>query len=1414
MDKWKCEACNMKFESQALYHTHKMKFCVMKLPRSRDRSNPARQTPFSCNQTLLSHKQRSPRSSPAEDQRISALEKEKIQELKALKSSMSLERAASYGQRYCPEIPSPPYQELAYRTSRQSRESSPSGGRGVFEDKLGQLQRNHKEQLEQLKEQNKRLLLEKQGIQQRMKTLGLKSREKMVSQASVDRQAAELEGLKTFLGYKKNELSANYEVEMSKSNDVLKLQNTESKSPVLGSPSGIRVPSLQKNPSTEIVPFNPSKESLPMAQVYHSTFGIPSQHHLAFQSSQTDVLTELNALRASYLHAGGNDPVLLSQIQRLEMEAQQVRATQRPAAMDPVLQQQIMAYHLANQRLEQELQMIRSERQGQTTHSKSPDLSPEFRQLKAEHLEKMTALRHESELLKQMTEIERMKRELQQMRDDKADTEKQNYETPFMMTTSGMEKNLLPSPYDPSAGFSVFWDFILGLSSTHTKCRLAVGIYNGTDLISDVKVLPTTSVTQLTTQQHPSVPAGGVAVLGATHPFPKCAPLPTLSVVVELQANNTTDPEDSGKLFSRGWAKMNLFDASDRLISGRWKIPFRVPPIKTYLNTYELNRIPQAGASELFIRLVNARDIRAEEALTPEPVQQYLYKFPPMENPVAYNTFAGNRLQPPLTAATTIHPPVPPPSVPPPPDTPGAESLASVRSATPGDPSLLGFQVDQLYDAIGGEARIKITAYNQHSGEVLHALGDTPVTCVTKEARQDFLHGICSFGLQEAVYRHVQWNAFSVVVLRVYLRQSNNSKRSPTKALDEANLVAWTLVPLASPPLPSSRHSRGRSGGSGSEARLNVGSFKLPLYFPPVPEVQSLPVQSTDVPDSWVRYGAASVRFTIFSGVSPPPDRPLTPAEYTDENDPPPGAWIKYGRPSLPSQPFEAGNGFDLYIDGARFLPDSVTFTKVTGRVLDRNYEKIGPDIEVQAKLSSDVFNPEYDCRLEFREPVLPATSTLMVKMYTVDRVTKKLSCVGYSVLPVFLQIGTTKQPVADTGDNKVALNDGAHQIRIYNGTPNLSQPMSEDIINQLTPIPCASLLVRILRAACHPNGKPKEASQFKESAWEKEGLLDKKHNYSEGCYYSLLCEPGLGESQVLHSMFKRQPISARESVKLIDPEQSSKKDQVISSWIKTQLTRHIDSAPGNFNPNFVALYHPLHGLAVSIDAAQNLPWSHVTLASYCFSPPAAFYKGDRQDVLGYSAKLQSSSDINSPQWKSGIKVFRRRSYHRFLTLIIHVHELTLDISGSQETWALKGQAWTPLQVFHEGYVLGGCYQLPLYSGEPTEAVLSALETDNCEDIMASFLRKKTVTYIEGASVFVRMSDARRIDELPQPKTRPRQYHLPQDKLQRYITTVPSQPLSAILPQGLSEDLTDVFQELLLQVFSKYQKSNSAQKTK
>ena len=58
------------------------------------------------------------------------------------------------------------------------------------------------------------------------------------------------------------------------------------------------------------------------------------------------------------------------------------------------------------------------------------------------------------------------------------------------------------------------------------------------------------------------------------------------------------------------------------------------------------------------------------------------------------------------------------------------------------------------------------------------------------------------------------------------------------------------------------------------------------------------------------------------------------------------------------------------------------------------------------------------------------------------------------------------------------------------------------------------------------------------------------------GAYYSLSCEPTLGENQIFHSMVKRQVMKTRDGIKLIGDgkAQKLKKDKVIESWIKVDI--------------------------------------------------------------------------------------------------------------------------------------------------------------------------------------------------------------------------------------------------------------------
>ncbi|XP_031552513.1 uncharacterized protein LOC116289708 [Actinia tenebrosa] len=376
MDTWKCDECNMKFDSRLLYDTHKRKFCGMlggppapgssRIPQrgyGKTMVHTGRRgKSISPKELVLSLGEKSPQNfhyhptristagSSVHDvsQRMSALEQEKVEELKAFKASMSLQRAYQHS-----KINSGPGRKVP--DSRQSR-SSPNYqlDRTLFDDQLKQLEDNHQEQLDQLRAHNERLKEEKLAIQEKMNSLGLKSRHKLVSQGSVDKQEAEFEGLRKYLDYKSQEMRNEYQAEMDKLKDLKKkIHGRYSLSPE--TPLSTKRSSPAEQPRDTLKLYNTGAQNHNPLNVQQAS-PIPLPQYAALQGS--GLLGEINAMEISYLQGGGRDPEVLSQIKQLELEAKSLQPVST-AVPDPSLQQQIMAYHLANQKLEQELQLLR-----------------------------------------------------------------------------------------------------------------------------------------------------------------------------------------------------------------------------------------------------------------------------------------------------------------------------------------------------------------------------------------------------------------------------------------------------------------------------------------------------------------------------------------------------------------------------------------------------------------------------------------------------------------------------------------------------------------------------------------------------------------------------------------------------------------------------------------------------------------------------------------------------------------------------------------------------------------------------------------------------------------------------------------------------------------------------------------------
>jgi len=144
---------------------------------------------------------------------MSALEKEKIDQLRRFKTQKQLQRNSRN------------LEEKLLLTSIKDSQHTPQ--RIIYDrtwrddrgdDRILQLTEIHRQQLAELKLRNEKLQEEKAKIAERMITLGLKSRQRIPSQGSLDKQATELDGLKRFLDFKEEQEKRNFDAQQSKVN--------------------------------------------------------------------------------------------------------------------------------------------------------------------------------------------------------------------------------------------------------------------------------------------------------------------------------------------------------------------------------------------------------------------------------------------------------------------------------------------------------------------------------------------------------------------------------------------------------------------------------------------------------------------------------------------------------------------------------------------------------------------------------------------------------------------------------------------------------------------------------------------------------------------------------------------------------------------------------------------------------------------------------------------------------------------------------------------------------------------------------------------------------------------------------------------------------------------------------------------
>ena len=264
---------------------------------------------------------------------------------------------------------------------------------------------------------------------------------------------------------------------------------------------------------------------------------------------------------------------------------------------------------------------------------------------------------------------------------------------------------------------------------------------------------------------------------------------------------------------------------------------------------------------------------------------------------------------------------------------------------------------------------------------------------------------------------------------------------------------------------------------------------------------------------------------------------------------------IDHGAP--PAAPlFNPGDGFDVYIDAGRFLPDNTTIPKVVARVMTHDLEFVAMSNEKNQEtavcdLTDNVFNPQWKLRLEYRrgkdsaEKKFDPTSTLNIRVETIEELSKKVEVIGYCALNVFCKPGTADAP-DNPSEREYVLNKGAHQLPLFYGAPNMKSEWSVHNLEGHPHVPCATLLVRIESAAKSDEDETKilsvHDSGVEKTQWEELGLLKPFKGYKEGDYDSQRCLPTETEKALYEVRRKQEAKSLRD--RAIKAKRSDKVDK------------------------------------------------------------------------------------------------------------------------------------------------------------------------------------------------------------------------------------------------------------------------------
>lgn len=303
------------------------------------------------------------------------------------------------------------------------------------------------------------------------------------------------------------------------------------------------------------------------------------------------------------------------------------------------------------------------------------------------------------------------------------------------------------------------------------------------------------------------------------------------------------------------------------------------------------------------------------------------------------------------------------------------------------------------------------------------------------------------------------------------------------------------------------------------DGTIRYGSYELPFFEPPLnrtnpkenielPYIIKLTIgQPVSKPENIPNdlYDGKKEQKSLFRKPDGFEDNSNFPKKNPNANNPDP--FILNEKNQVNSELFQKDDMIILYVDGARYLPENVSFSRVVIKCYTSAGNEVVSKLKVAANLTKSTGQiPFYGLREEidiYSNPNLDPTMIGVFKIETFDRANGEQRIVGYSFFPFFLD-KNIKSIITDPKEKKYVLQNGMYQLPIYSEKPDLKSPIKIEDLTKLEKLPCSTLLIRVDKAPRDGDDKPYRYKDLDETKRYELGVVTVPPKYSQGLYNTI----------------------------------------------------------------------------------------------------------------------------------------------------------------------------------------------------------------------------------------------------------------------------------------------------------------------